>query len=147
MTQLCRRSQSTRLLLPVALAGFLAVSFVGAAGATIITWSNPAGGAWSDAANWTPAEVPDSPGESAVLRHNGVPPYRETRQYVDRVLLDYERRGSAALPPNPTSVQQTGKSAEPEPSPPSVTIFRLVDADGSLTYTNLRPPSLSGALP
>jgi soluble lytic murein transglycosylase-like protein len=29
-------------------------------------------------------------GEGAVARHNGVPPYKETREYVDRVLRRYE---------------------------------------------------------
>jgi hypothetical protein len=67
MNQLCKRPSFTRLWLPLALAAFLVAGVVAAAGAAIITWSNPAGGAWSNAANWTPAEVPDAAGESAVL--------------------------------------------------------------------------------
>ena len=47
------------------LAGVLALGFVAVAGAA--TWNNPAGGLWSNPANWSPAEVPDAPGESAVL--------------------------------------------------------------------------------
>lgn len=44
----------------------LAVS-AGTASATTITWNNAAGGAWSNAANWTPSQVPDAAGEIAVL--------------------------------------------------------------------------------
>ncbi|MEO5616465.1 MAG: hypothetical protein ABIS67_01730, partial [Candidatus Eisenbacteria bacterium] len=38
-----------------------------AGAATTITWNNAAGGLWSDANNWTPANVPDAAGEEAVL--------------------------------------------------------------------------------
>jgi hypothetical protein len=47
------------------LAGVLALGTVAVASAA--TWNNPAGGAWSNPANWTPADVPDAIGESAVL--------------------------------------------------------------------------------
>jgi len=47
------------------LAGALALGLAAVAGAA--TWNNPAGGVWSNAANWTPADVPDAAGESAVL--------------------------------------------------------------------------------
>jgi len=45
-------------------------------------------------------------GEQAVLRYRGVPPYRETRQYVSRVLRKVERAqpGSVPLRPGPTRV-------------------------------------------
>lgn len=33
-------------------------------------------------------------GTGAVAKHNGVPPYRETQLYVDRVIRDYLRRNS-----------------------------------------------------
>ena len=33
-----------------------------------ILWTNPAGGDWSNPANWTPANVPDTPWECAVLK-------------------------------------------------------------------------------
>ena len=66
MTQYTRypytRALSFRALL---LAGVLALGFAAVAGAA--TWSNPAGGVWSDPANWAPADVPDAAGESAVL--------------------------------------------------------------------------------
>jgi hypothetical protein len=43
-------------------------------------------------------------GEQAVLRYRGVPPYRETRQYVTRVLRKVERAQPGSVParPNPT---------------------------------------------
>lgn len=37
-------------------------------------------------------------GPGAVARHQGVPPYRETRLYVDRVIRDYLRRTAAGGP-------------------------------------------------
>jgi len=45
-------------------------------------------------------------GEQAVLRYRGVPPYRETRQYVSRVLRKVERAqpGSVPVRPGPTRV-------------------------------------------
>jgi len=52
-----------KLALP--LLGVLLVA--SAAGATTITWNNASGGAWSNAANWTPNNVPDAAGETAVL--------------------------------------------------------------------------------
>jgi hypothetical protein len=56
------RARSWRVLL---LAGVLALGFAAVAGAA--TWNNPAGGLWSNPANWDNGDVPDSPGESAVL--------------------------------------------------------------------------------
>ncbi|HEY7363505.1 MAG TPA: lytic transglycosylase domain-containing protein [Methylomirabilota bacterium] len=45
-------------------------------------------------------------GEQAVLRYGGVPPYRETRQYISRVLRRVERArpGSVPVRPGPTRV-------------------------------------------
>jgi len=45
-------------------------------------------------------------GEQAVLRYRGVPPYRETRQYISRVLRRVERAqpGSVPVRPGPTRV-------------------------------------------
>jgi hypothetical protein len=61
------RSPSIRALplCTLLLAGVLALGFVAVAGAA--TWNNPAGGAWSNPANWDTGDVPDAPGESAVL--------------------------------------------------------------------------------
>jgi len=45
----------------------LAVAASTASASTVITWTNAAGGLWSDPGNWSPANVPDTPGEAAVL--------------------------------------------------------------------------------
>jgi soluble lytic murein transglycosylase-like protein len=48
-------------------------------------------------------------GEQAVIAHRGIPPYRETRQYVVRVLRRYDREAARAVaqqlagPPRPAS--------------------------------------------
>jgi hypothetical protein len=60
-------------------------------------------------------------GEQAVLRHRGVPPYAETRDYVTRVLQysgNVAGRGAADMPP------QT---------------YRKVESDGTIVYTNIPP--------
>ena len=44
----------------------LTLAFAGTAGAASFTWNNAAGGAWSTAANWTPAGVPTT-GDGVVL--------------------------------------------------------------------------------
>lgn len=59
-------------------------------------------------------------GEQAVLRYRGVPPYRETRQYISRVLRRVERAqpGSVPVRPGPTRVTpRNGLRAWLEPSP------------------------------
>ncbi len=43
-------------------------------------------------------------GTGAVARHNGVPPYRETQTYVDRVIRDYLRQ-TAKKSANPTATE------------------------------------------
>jgi hypothetical protein len=67
-------------------------------------------------------------GEQAVLRYRGVPPYRETRQYISRVLRRVERaqpgsvrlrNGSARMAP------RSGLRAELD-SPPSLLIIPVV---------------------
>ena len=63
-------------------------------------------------------------GEQAVVNYGGVPPYRETRDYVARILGMF-----TPTPPAPT--------AEPEPQPQT---YRLEAPDGTVTYTNV-PPS------
>jgi hypothetical protein len=58
-------------------------------------------------------------GEEAVRRHGGIPPYDETRQYVRRVLDQYERWQRAA-PENPTQ-----------------TLYRSRDAAGRVVVSNV----------
>ena len=65
--------RSLRLLLVLAagLIGLCAASIAGATdgpgGTDTLRWNNPNGGAWTDAANWTPANVPDNDNEVALL--------------------------------------------------------------------------------
>ena len=57
-------------------------------------------------------------GEKAVAAYRGIPPYPETRDYVTRILriLDGESQGAE-----------------------STTIYRMVDVEGTVTYTNIPP--------
>jgi hypothetical protein len=61
-------------------------------------------------------------GEGAVDYYGGVPPYAETRQYVQQVL----RRAGG------------GEQPQPAPEPPPV-IYRYEDAEGTLTFSNIPP--------
>jgi soluble lytic murein transglycosylase-like protein len=63
-------------------------------------------------------------GAGAVAQYGGIPPYRETQQYVTRVL---QHAGTEAAP-------------APEPETPAQTPTYRIDADdGTVVYTNLRP--------
>ena len=73
------------------LAGVLALGFVAVAGAA--TWNNPAGGAWSNPANWDTGDVPDAPGESAVLPDLGGA-YQVTLDINPAVVTKLSDRGS-----------------------------------------------------
>ena len=57
-------------------------------------------------------------GERAVTTYRGIPPYTETREYVERVLRFYD--GGAGI------VART-------------VVYRRVEDDGTLTYTNIPP--------
>lgn len=78
-------------------------------------------------------------GENAVLRYNGIPPYRETRDYVQRVLANYTRRGEA--PGGGPSRPEAGaaNAGEGRPAAPTLTVYRVANTDSSVTYTNVRP--------
>jgi soluble lytic murein transglycosylase-like protein len=71
-------------------------------------------------------------GENAVEVHGGVPPFNETRAYVDQVLRFYGT--SAPRPPAPR--------ATPVAVPGGRSLVRYVAPDGTIVYTNLPAPSL-----
>jgi soluble lytic murein transglycosylase len=68
-------------------------------------------------------------GENAVLKHRGIPPYAETREYVARVLRHLEGRGDV-------TPAVMAAAAPPTPRP---AIYRSVDTDGTPRYSNLPP--------
>jgi soluble lytic murein transglycosylase-like protein len=53
-------------------------------------------------------------GPNAVDRYHGLPPYRETRQYVQRILRDYNKSKSTPAPPKdkskPTATERSSAS-------------------------------------
>ena len=62
-------------------------------------------------------------GETAVDRHDGIPPYKETRNYV-RKIMDMVRGG---------------RSSDAAGSGPERTIYRYVDKTGRVCITNIYP--------
>jgi hypothetical protein len=73
-------------------------------------------------------------GENAVLRHNGIPPYAETRQYVTRVLGFYGR--PAVLP---AAATDAGAAAGALPASTTARVYRQVAPDGTPQYSNMPP--------
>ncbi|MDW7760986.1 MAG: lytic transglycosylase domain-containing protein [Acidobacteriota bacterium] len=53
-------------------------------------------------------------GQQAVIRHGGIPPYRETRDYVKRITASYTK----------TTIHQKSR------------IYKIVDSEGRVTLTN-----------
>jgi hypothetical protein len=56
-------------------------------------------------------------GEQAVLRYRGVPPYRETRQYISRVLRRVERARPGSVPVRPGPSPRHGLRTSLEATP------------------------------
>jgi hypothetical protein len=80
-------------------------------------------------------------GEQTVLRYRGVPPYRETRQYVTRVLRKVERAQPGSVParPNPTRVTpRNGLRASLE-SPAGLLIVSAAFQPGLAPSTVIEP--------
>ena len=77
-------------------------------------------------------------GENVVLRYNGVPPYPETRQYVNRVLRFYGRPGTPMAHAAGSSTRKI-KTEVVQPASSTPSVFRRVGADGTPLYTNLPP--------
>jgi hypothetical protein len=79
-------------------------------------------------------------GENAVLRFGGIPPYRETRSYVDKVrsLFDGLRPASFA-PRTPAAAPRPAPAAPVAPARPAV-YYRFKDERGVLHVTQ-NPPA------
>ena len=74
-------------------------------------------------------------GENAVLRYRGVPPYPETRDYVRKVLSQYQRtRGE---PSRSSVINAVSQPADSPPSPPA--LYKAVEATGAILYSNIPP--------
>jgi soluble lytic murein transglycosylase len=71
-------------------------------------------------------------GEAAVRAHGGVPPYAETREYVRRIRALYSGGG-------PLTSSAVALITAPQ------RIYRQVDEDGTLTFTNLPPRPGAGS--
>ena len=56
-------------------------------------------------------------GEQAVINHRGIPPYRETRQYVVRVLRRYDSEAARAVAKQLAAPKKKPVPARPTPTP------------------------------
>jgi len=77
-------------------------------------------------------------GENAVLRYKGVPPYRETQEYVKKVKsLYYRMGGDRSGRAMAKAVPRHAGPLQVVPRPP--TIYKVVDASGAILYSNIPP--------
>jgi len=80
-------------------------------------------------------------GEQAVINHRGIPPYRETRQYVVRVLRRYDRDAAREV-----ARQLAAPKKKPAPAPPRVARVMYVVPD-VLTTRAAAAPAASPVVP
>lgn len=82
-------------------------------------------------------------GEQAVITHRGIPPYRETRQYVVRVLRRYDREAARIV------AQQFAVAATGTPSSPKIARVSYVGRASSVPSTRAlsRAPHVVGVPP
>jgi hypothetical protein len=73
-------------------------------------------------------------GEAAVARHGGIPPYRETVNYVVQVRKQFEKAQKAA-PAKPAKAEAKPRSEEAKPAG-SAHIVEIVEPDGSVRYVS-----------
>ena len=77
-------------------------------------------------------------GEQAVINYRGIPPYRETRQYVIRVLRRYDREAARVV------AQQL---AQPKATPSPTKASRVSAAAGAAAVSLSPPPAHAEPLP
>jgi len=71
-------------------------------------------------------------GENAVWRYQGIPPYRETQEYVRKVLALYRSRNFDLPVPRPSRVVREVIS----PKDGADVVYRSFDREGRVLYTN-----------
>ena len=81
-------------------------------------------------------------GEQAVINHRGIPPYRETRQYVVRVLRRYDRDAAREV-----ARQLAAPKKKPAPAPPRVARVMYVAPDVLTTRAAAAPVAAPAASP
>jgi hypothetical protein len=81
-------------------------------------------------------------GEQAVIHHRGIPPYRETRQYVVRVLRRYDREAARQVAQQ-LAAQQHAARKKPPAAPPRIARVMYVAPDAAplaLSTSSASPP-------
>ena len=77
-------------------------------------------------------------GEGAVDQHGGIPPYPETRQYVQKILQRSSGVGTGIVSSGVVTSGVVSVAAAPPPVPAQV-IYRSEDDDGTVTFSNVPP--------